>query len=133
MAQNVREKGFEWLLCPTCGSKTRIKMRADTGITTRNFWRVVNQKSPEVQAFLAPQFQTATQNTELMVLREQDRVKFKHAADPELVFQMLMLMGEGMAVRYGGEQAVDYQGMMELFQEILTMLKNNFYKEEYLK
>lgn len=90
------------------------------------------EKSPEVQAFLAPQFQTATQNTELMVLREQDRVKFKHAADPELVFQMLMLMGEGMAVRYGGEQAVDYQGMMEQFQEILTMLKNNFYKEEYL-
>ena len=35
MAENVREKGFEWLLCPTCGSMPRIKMRVDTDL--KNF------------------------------------------------------------------------------------------------
>lgn len=35
MAQNIRKRDFEWLLCPTCGSKTRIKMRIDTEL--KNF------------------------------------------------------------------------------------------------
>ena len=91
------------------------------------------EKSPEVQAFLAPQFQTATQNTELMILKEQDRAKFKRAADPELVLQMLILMGEGMVVHYSQNKEMDYGEMMEQFRKILDMLKNNFYQEEYLK
>ena len=34
MNHNGNEQ-FEWLLCPVCGSKTRIKMRSDTEL--RNF------------------------------------------------------------------------------------------------
>lgn len=90
------------------------------------------EKSPEVQAFLTPQFETATQDTGLMILKERDRVKFKHAADPELVLQMLILMGEGMVVHFSKNQEMDYGGMMEQFRKILDMLKNNFYQEEYL-
>lgn len=90
-------------------------------------------KSPEVQAFLTPQFETATQDTELMILKEQDRAKFKCAADPELVLRMLILMGEGMVVHYSQNKEMDYGEMMEQFRKILDMLKNNFYQEEYLK
>ena len=90
-------------------------------------------KSPEVQAFLTPQFETATQDTGLMILKEQDRAKFKRAADPELVLRMLILMGEGMVVHYSQNKEMDYGEMMEQFRKILDMLKNNFYQEEYLK
>ncbi len=30
MNSDTAKRNFEWLLCPICGSKTRIKMRADT-------------------------------------------------------------------------------------------------------
>lgn len=30
MKSDVPAESFEWLLCPVCGSKTRIKMRSDT-------------------------------------------------------------------------------------------------------
>ena len=30
MESNAPARSFEWLLCPVCGSKTRIKMRSDT-------------------------------------------------------------------------------------------------------
>ena len=30
MKSDVPAESFEWLLCPECGSKTRIKMRSDT-------------------------------------------------------------------------------------------------------
>ena len=91
------------------------------------------ETSPEVQDFLTPQFETATQDTGLMILKEQDKAKFKHAADPELVLRMLILMGEGMVVHYNQNQEMDYGEMMEQFSKILDMLKNNFYQEEYLK
>lgn len=89
--------------------------------------------SPEVQTFLTSQFESATQDTGLMILKEQDKAKFKHAADPELVLRMLILMGEGMVVHYSQNQEMDYGKMMEQFRNILNMLKNNFYQEEYLK
>ncbi|NBI72474.1 conjugal transfer protein [Clostridiaceae bacterium] len=30
MNSDTAKGSFEWLLCPVCGSKTRIKMRSDT-------------------------------------------------------------------------------------------------------
>ena len=65
-----------------------------------------------------------------LVLHEQDYKKFRHPKDAELVFQMLMLLAKGMSVQL--ENGVDYDGMMKEFREILNMLKQNFYKEEYL-
>jgi len=91
------------------------------------------ETASEVQAFLASQFETATQYTEVMVFQERDRVKFKHVGDLELIFQMLMLIGKGMSIHYTENQEMDYQEMMEQFRKILDMLKNNFYQEEYLK
>ena len=65
-----------------------------------------------------------------LVLYEQDYKKFRHPKDAELVLQMLMLLAKGMFVQL--ENGVDYDGMMKEFREILNMLKQNFYKEEYL-
>ena len=82
-------------------------------------------KSPEVQAFLTPQFETATQDTELMILKEQDRAKI----------QMRRRSGVGLADADtdGGRNGcslqskiteMDYGEMMEQFR------KNSGYAEK---
>lgn len=68
--------------------------------------------------------------THALVLRENDLLKFKHPEDAQLLFQMLMLLGYGMASQL--ESNIDYDSMMTQLESILKMLKQNFYKEEYL-
>lgn len=71
-----------------------------------------------------------TKFVEALVLHEEDCKKFKRPEDAKLVFQMLMMLAHGMAVQ--SENGADYDGIMKEFEEILHMLKYNFYKEEYL-
>ena len=66
-----------------------------------------------------------------LVLREDDKTKFKNPADAPLVFQMLLLMAEGYAARYRGAESFDFDTVMQEFEQIITMLRNNFYKEEF--
>ena len=65
------------------------------------------------------------------MLREDDKTKFKNPADAPLVFQMLLLMAEGYAARYRGAESFDFDTVMQEFEQIITMLRNNFYKEEF--
>lgn len=67
---------------------------------------------------------------ETLVLRNEDCKKFKRPEDAGLVFQMFMLLAQGMAVQL--ENGADYDRMMADFKKILIMLKYNFYKEKYL-
>ena len=67
---------------------------------------------------------------ETLVLHEEDYRKFKRPEDAQLVFRMFMMLAQGMAVQL--ENGTDYDGIMKEFEEILKMLKYNFYKEEYL-
>ena len=71
------------------------------------------------------------QFTEVLVLHVVGRIKFKHSEDAALVFQMLLLLGDGMVSRC--ENGIDYDGIMSELDSILKMLKRNFYKEEYLQ
>lgn len=71
-----------------------------------------------------------TKYVEALALHEEDYKKFKRPGDAKLMFQMLMMLAQGMAVRL--ENGADYDGIMKEFEEILNMLKYNFYKEEYL-
>ncbi len=106
----------------------------------------IGEKHPYVAAFITS---AATENasdlkdalgsaitegrqfTEVLVLHEEDRIKFKHSEDAALVFQMLLLLGDGMVSRC--ENGIDYDGIMSELDSILKMLKRNFYKEEYLQ
>ena len=66
----------------------------------------------------------------MLVLHQEDCVKFKRPEDAKLVFQMLILLGYGIASRC--ESGMDFGNDMSELENILKMLKQNFYKEEYL-
>lgn len=91
---------------------------------------VATERASDLKGVLAPAMEEDKRYTETLVLHEEDCVKFKRPGDAKLVFQMLMLLGEGMLSRF--ENGIDYDGMMKELESILRMLKYNFYKEEYL-
>lgn len=88
------------------------------------------ERATDLKDILSPAMEEGMKYTEALVLRAKDRAKFKRPEDAKLVFQMLMLLGEGFASRI--ENGTDYDGMMAELKSILRMLKYNFYKEEYL-
>lgn len=88
----------------------------------------VAEPMPELKgAVLSP---SNTKFIEALVLHKEDCKKFKRPEDAKLVFRMFMMLAQGMAVQL--ENGADYDGIMKEFEEILKMLKYNFYKEEYL-
>lgn len=88
----------------------------------------VAEPMPELKgAVLSP---SNTKFIEALGLHKEDCKKFKRPEDAKLVFRMFMMLAQGMAVQL--ENGADYDGIMKEFEEILKMLKYNFYKEEYL-
>lgn len=89
------------------------------------------EHAPDLKDALSSAVAEGKKFTELLVLHEEDRIKFKHPEDAALVFQMLLLLGDGMGFRC--ESGIDYDSIMSELKNILKMLKRNFYKEEYLQ
>ena len=71
---------------------------------------VATERAAELKDILAPAMEEGRRYTEALVLHEEDCVKFKRPEDAKLVFQMLMLLGEGMVSQF--ENGIDYDGMM---------------------
>ena len=88
------------------------------------------EQSPDLKDILTSAMEEGKRFTEVLVLHEQDSVKFKRPEAAKLVFQMLMLLADGIVSRF--ENGIDYDSIMSEFESILHMLKYNFYKEEYL-
>jgi len=61
-----------------------------------------------------------------------DISKFKDGIDPKLVLKMLLLLAEGYASQSSSKSWLDLDTLYKEFDEYVTLLKNNFYKEEYL-
>lgn len=91
----------------------------------------VTEHAPDLKDALSSAIAEGEKFTELLVLHEEDRIKFKHPEDAALVFQMLLLLGDGMVSRC--ESGIDYDSIMSELENILKMLKRSFYKEEYLQ
>lgn len=91
----------------------------------------VTEHAPDLKDALSSAIAEGEKFTELLVLHEEDRIKFKHPEDAALVSQMLLLLGDGMVSRC--ESGIDYDSIMSELENILKMLKRNFYKEEYLQ
>lgn len=91
----------------------------------------VTEHAPDLKDALSSAIAEGEKFTELLVLHEEDRIKFKHPEDAALVFQMLLLLGDGTVSRC--ESGIDYDSIMSELENILKMLKRNFYKEEYLQ
>lgn len=88
------------------------------------------EPAEEVKTFLQTTLWDGKAFTEMLVLHQEDCVKFKRPEDAKLVFQMLILLGYGIASRC--ESGMDFGNDMSELENILKMLKQNFYKEEYL-
>lgn len=61
-----------------------------------------------------------------------DALKFKDGIDPKLVMKMLVWLAEGFASKSPSMGEVDFEVLCKEFYECMDLLKNNFYKEEYL-
>lgn len=66
---------------------------------------------------------------EQMIMREEDFKKFKNEDYANTVFKTLMLLAQGMSMSF---EEGNYDEIMKEFENILNMLKDNLYKEEYL-
>jgi TetR/AcrR family transcriptional regulator len=61
-----------------------------------------------------------------------DTSKFKDKVDPRLVMKMLTWLTDGYVRQLSSKAEIDYDVLFGEFDELLNLLKNNFYKEEYL-
>ena len=61
-----------------------------------------------------------------------DTSKFKDGVDPELVMKMLLYFTYGYINMSPGIAQMDLDALYKDFKDCVTLLKNNFYKEEYL-
>lgn len=61
-----------------------------------------------------------------------DYSKFKDNIDLKLFMKMLYWLTDGYAKQLSNQKEIDYDVMFKEFDDCLEMLKNNFYKEEYL-
>lgn len=58
--------------------------------------------------------------------------KFKDGIDLKLVMKMLSWIADGYAKQLSNQSEVNFDDMCEEFNGCLDMLRNNFYKEEYV-
>lgn len=61
-----------------------------------------------------------------------DYSRFKEGIDPKLVMKMLVWLTDGYMNQLSNETEVDYEAFFKEFKECINLLRNNFYKEEYV-
>lgn len=114
-------------------SKMKMAAMKTYPFITQFMASVWEEASPEVNDLLASLKMEAGNFRNEMVLREDDSLKFKNPEDAQPVYNMLLVMAEGYAARYRNAAVFDFETVMNEFEKTISILKNNFYKEEYLK
>lgn len=66
-----------------------------------------------------------------LVVKKEDKVKFKDGADIDVIMRLMFLMAEGYAHEMSDEHC-ELGKITEELERIMNMLKSNLYKEEYL-
>lgn len=61
-----------------------------------------------------------------------DYSRFKEGIDPKLVMKMLGWLTDGYMNQLSSKTEVDYEVFFKEFEECMDLLRNNFYKEEYV-
>jgi len=90
------------------------------------------ENEPEVAADIKTLLSQGENIRSQIVLNGTDRSKFKNGVDPELVMNILVKFAEG-AIGSRLDHANPIDEIMAEFTQCLNLLKNNLYKEEYLK
>lgn len=66
------------------------------------------------------------------IYQEMDTGKIKKGIDPKLVMKIVFFFSEGFLSQISKSDMADIDAVSEEFETCLKLLKNNFYKEEYL-
>ncbi|MCL2059280.1 MAG: TetR/AcrR family transcriptional regulator [Oscillospiraceae bacterium] len=61
-----------------------------------------------------------------------DASKFKEGVDPQLVYNILIKFSEGYVSGAPGAAEPDFNKLLSEFEACLCLMKNNFYREEFL-
>lgn len=61
-----------------------------------------------------------------------DISRFKEGVDIRLLMKMLLWMADGYTKEMSNKTEINFDNMLEEFDKCLDMIKNNFYREEYL-
>jgi AcrR family transcriptional regulator len=94
---------------------------------------VFSESDPDVAEELARYRALRAPSQQQFIMTEGDAVKFKPGINPEMVLQMLTWMGVGSAEEMSGVSAEEkLDSLNAAFDECLHIIKNNFYREEYL-
>ncbi|EGD46333.1 transcriptional regulator, TetR family [Ruminiclostridium papyrosolvens DSM 2782] len=89
------------------------------------------ESDPEVKSDITTLLAAGDDYRDKIAFEGMDTSKFKEGIDPKSVLKMLIWMAEG----YFGQlpaSILDIDAMLKEFYECMDLLRNNFYKEEYL-
>lgn len=115
-------------------SRIKIEALKKRPFLIQFLYSAFGETDPEVYDELKVYFSTGDVMRNEMMILNTDTEKFKEGIQPELVMELIMNCALGAfsvqpTADYGAE-LIDQR--MDRFQIYLTLLKNNFYKEEYL-
>ncbi len=89
------------------------------------------ESDPEVKADITSLLAVGDDYRDKIAFDGMDTSKFKEGIDPKLVLKMLIWMAEGYSSQLS-VSTLDLDVMLKEFYECMDLLRNNFYKEEYL-
>jgi len=89
------------------------------------------EEDPEVQEDFKAFYEQGEGFRQKIAFDEVDTSKFKEGIDPKLVMKMLTMCAEGFS-RSTNVSVQEIEDFHQEFVSIVEMLRNNFYREEYL-
>ncbi len=90
------------------------------------------EKDEEVKDDLRALFEKGEDFRNKIAFQGMDYSKFKEDIDLKLFVKMLLWLTDGYMNQLSDKAEIDYEIMFKEFDKCLNMLKNNFYKEEYV-
>lgn len=93
-----------------------------------SMFKETDMEVTEITNSIMPSTQTLSYE---MIIKEDDLKKFKEGVDTKMVLRMIFLISEGYTRELSGGN-FNLRNISEELKEILYMIKNNLYKEEYL-
>ncbi len=89
------------------------------------------ESDPEVKSDITSLLAIGDDYRDKIAFEGMDTSKFKEGIDPKLVLKMLIWMAEGYTSQLS-VSTMDLDVMLKEFYECMDLLRDNFYKEEYL-
>lgn len=113
-------------------TKIKIALLHHRPFLTQFFVMVYREKDKQVASELHEFFANGETYRNRMALGNIEAHKFKHGINPETVMKLLIRYSEGYVSELPSDREFDFEQVVAEIDECLSLLKNNFYKEEYL-